>query len=193
MHYLSEVCTMQQVHDVSLILGCMSQATPPYTHYLQVMHGIGNTRHQNTVHLPLLQAKLHTVSAPFCCMLKRLTTLQERALDVFRLNPEEWGVNVQPHSGSPANFAVYSALLKPHDRIMGLDLPHGSTCLTLHASQYMPHNACLTLHASHNMQTLSMCSCDVASSRLHCKLLSMHCKSVSRSKTCLFLLYILSA
>ncbi|DBB01947.1 hypothetical protein WJX77_005106 [Trebouxia sp. C0004] len=50
---------------------------------------------------------------------------QERALDVFRLNPEEWGVNVQPHSGSPANFAVYSALLKPHDRIMGLDLPHG--------------------------------------------------------------------
>jgi hypothetical protein len=27
--------------------------------------------------------------------------------------------------GSPANFAVYTGLLKPHDRLMGLDLPHG--------------------------------------------------------------------
>jgi len=50
---------------------------------------------------------------------------QDRALDVFGLSREQWGVNVQPYSGSPANFAVYTALLKPHDRIMGLDLPSG--------------------------------------------------------------------
>merc|ERR1711907_295786 len=35
------------------------------------------------------------------------------------------GVNVQPYSGSPANFAVYTAMLPPHSRVMGLDLPSG--------------------------------------------------------------------
>lgn len=48
-----------------------------------------------------------------------------RALSLFDLDPNEWGVNVQPYSGSPANFAAYTALLQPHDRIMGLDLPSG--------------------------------------------------------------------
>ncbi|XP_046660626.1 serine hydroxymethyltransferase-like [Homalodisca vitripennis] len=50
---------------------------------------------------------------------------QDRALKTFNLNSYEWGVNVQPYSGSPANLAVYMALLQPHDRIMGLDLPDG--------------------------------------------------------------------
>lgn len=49
----------------------------------------------------------------------------KRALEAFRLNPAEWGVNVQPYSGSPANFAAYTAVLAPHDRLMGLDLPSG--------------------------------------------------------------------
>ena len=33
--------------------------------------------------------------------------------------------NIFSFVGAPANFAIYTALLKPHERIMGLDLPHG--------------------------------------------------------------------
>lgn len=55
--------------------------------------------------------------------LERLT--QKRALDVFRLDSTEWAVNVQPYSGSPANFAVFTGIVGPHGRIMGLDLPDG--------------------------------------------------------------------
>jgi len=50
---------------------------------------------------------------------------KDRALTTFGLKETEWGVNVQPYSGSPANFAVYTALLPVHARIMGLDLPSG--------------------------------------------------------------------
>ena len=45
---------------------------------------------------------------------------RDRALKAFNLTNDKWGVNVQPYSGSPANFAVYTALLNPHERVMGL-------------------------------------------------------------------------
>lgn len=50
---------------------------------------------------------------------------QKRALEAFDLDPNEWGVNVQTLSGSPANFAVYTALVGPNNKIMGMDLPSG--------------------------------------------------------------------
>lgn len=48
-----------------------------------------------------------------------------RALKLFKLKPTEWHVNVQPLSGSPANFALYSALVPMGEKIMGMKLSAG--------------------------------------------------------------------
>ncbi|CEQ40907.1 SPOSA6832_02572, partial [Sporobolomyces salmonicolor] len=50
---------------------------------------------------------------------------QKRALEAFHLESKTWGVNVQPYSGSTANFAAFTALIEPQDRIMGLGLADG--------------------------------------------------------------------
>ena len=47
---------------------------------------------------------------------------RERALRLF---PGSDHVNVQPHSGAQANMAAYFAVLKPGDRILGMNLAHG--------------------------------------------------------------------
>ncbi len=49
----------------------------------------------------------------------------KRSLEAFRLDKSEWAVNVQPYSGSPANFEVYTGLLGPGGKLMGLALSHG--------------------------------------------------------------------
>lgn len=48
-----------------------------------------------------------------------------RALELFALDSDKWSVNVQPLSGTPANLAVYSALVPRGERIMALELAHG--------------------------------------------------------------------
>ena len=50
---------------------------------------------------------------------------EERVLKAFKLNPKKWAANVQPHSGCPANLAVYNAILEPGDKIMSMFLPDG--------------------------------------------------------------------
>jgi glycine hydroxymethyltransferase len=52
-------------------------------------------------------------------------TAQERALKLYGLSEKTWGVNVQPLSGSPANLAVYGALIPQGKKIMGMKLAHG--------------------------------------------------------------------
>jgi len=49
----------------------------------------------------------------------------KRSLDAFRLDEDEWAVNVQAYSGSVANVAAYLGIINKGDRIMGLDLPSG--------------------------------------------------------------------
>ncbi|MBI5126369.1 MAG: serine hydroxymethyltransferase [Candidatus Taylorbacteria bacterium] len=49
----------------------------------------------------------------------------ERALKLFDLNENEWHINTQPLSGSPANLAVYVGLVPQGAKIMGMSLDHG--------------------------------------------------------------------
>lgn len=53
------------------------------------------------------------------------TLAQNRALSLFSIDNSDWSVNVQPYSGSPANFAVYGALLDKDDTALGMALSTG--------------------------------------------------------------------
>lgn len=48
---------------------------------------------------------------------------KERLIELFRAN--EYHANVQPHSGSQANMAVYMSVLEPGDTVLGMDLSNG--------------------------------------------------------------------
>ncbi len=51
--------------------------------------------------------------------------VQHQALVLFKARPAQWRVNVQSYSGTPANIAVYIALLEFGDTLMGLALSQG--------------------------------------------------------------------
>lgn len=51
--------------------------------------------------------------------------VQKRALKLFNLSSKKWGVNVQAYSGSPANLAIFYALVPFGEKIMGMGLDMG--------------------------------------------------------------------
>ncbi|AKC31868.1 serine hydroxymethyltransferase [Candidatus Pantoea carbekii] len=56
---------------------------------------------------------------------KYIDIIEELAIERAKMLFNADYANVQPHSGSQANFAVYTALLKPGDTIIGMKLSHG--------------------------------------------------------------------
>ena len=62
-----------------------------------------------------------------------------RALKTFNLKPKTWSVNVQPLSGSPANLAVYLALVPMGGKIMGMNLTDGGHLTHFHPISITHH------------------------------------------------------
>lgn len=56
---------------------------------------------------------------------KYTDTIEQLAIDRAKKIFGAEHVNVQPHSGAPANMIVYSAILEPGDTVLGMDLSHG--------------------------------------------------------------------
>ena len=69
---------------------------------------------------------------------------RSRALQMFDLNSDEWHVNVQPHSGTQANMAVYLSILQPGDKVMGMSLNAGG-----HLSHANPQGLAGKLYEAH--------------------------------------------
>lgn len=64
------------------------------------------------------------------------TLANERALKLFGLSPEKWHVNMQPLSGSPANFTAYAALVPFGETISGLRLDMGGHLTHGHTASF---------------------------------------------------------
>jgi glycine hydroxymethyltransferase len=103
----------------------------------EIFEAIENERERQTDHLEMIASENFTIPAvmeamgsvftykryyggcEFADVVEQLAI--DRACELFDCNY----ANVQPHSGSQANGAVYAALLKAGEKILGMDLSHG--------------------------------------------------------------------
>ena len=60
---------------------------------------------------------------------------EKELLDIYGINEEEWGVNLHPGSGSPANFEAYNSLMEHGDHLLGMQLASGGHLTHGHQTQ----------------------------------------------------------
>lgn len=67
---------------------------------------------------------------------RKVDEIEEMAISAAKKLFGAEHANVQPYSGTPANLAIYNALLEPGDRIMGMSLAHGGHLSHGHKANY---------------------------------------------------------
>lgn len=120
-------------------------ATPLKTLDAEVFDAIAKETNRQQTHLELIASENFTLPAVMEAMGSTLTNkyaegypakryyggcefvdvIEQLAIDRAKKLFGAEHVNVQPHSGSQANIAVYTAVLKPGDKILAMSLEHG--------------------------------------------------------------------
>src|SRR5688572_10942052 len=141
----SKTTPAQDIRDQSLEFAPVQHLDPLRATDPAIYEAITEETHRQYTGLELIPSENYVSAADFSAMGSVLTnkysegypgkryyggnehvdTIENIAIDRAKKLFKADHANVQPYSGSPANFAVYTALLEPGDTVMGLALPAG--------------------------------------------------------------------